>query len=126
MNVGVVTGGSGKSEDAGRLRQSGGRYRPAGHRLRQAGDARAAPGVGRYLVLGVAGSLAMSVGVVLSAAGPPAVLADRDREASPATSRWMPYLIVTVVASAIIGLCVWRVTDGPAARRRPRRPRKGR
>ena len=37
---------------------------------------------------------------------------------------WIPYLIVTVVAAAVIALTVLRIVTGPARRRRPRPPKE--
>ena len=77
-------------------------------------------GVGRYFALGVAGSIAMSLGVVLLLLALLRFLQTETETTFTGNLSWIPYLIVTVVAVGIATLCIWRVTKGPAARRRPR------
>ncbi len=82
-------------------------------------------GVGRYFALGVAGSIAMSLGVVLLLLALLRFLQTETETAFAGNLSWIPYLIVTVVAVAIAALCIWRVTKGPAARRRPGTEERG-
>jgi hypothetical protein len=82
-------------------------------------------GVGRYFALGVAGSIAMSLGVVLLLLALLRFLQTETDTAFTGNLSWIPYLIVTVVAVGIAALCIWRVTKGPAARRRPASDERG-
>jgi hypothetical protein len=82
-------------------------------------------GVGRYFALGVAGSLAMSLGVVILLLGLLRFLQTETDTAFAGNLSWIPYLIVTVVAVGIVALCVWRISRGPAARRRPGAEERG-
>lgn len=75
-------------------------------------------GLGRFLVFGVAGSLALCVGAVLLLVALLRLLQSETGSAFAGHLSWLPYLIVTVVALALAGLCGWRVVAGPAARRR--------
>jgi hypothetical protein len=75
-------------------------------------------GAGRYVVYGVAGSLAISIGVVLLLVAVLRIL-QTETGAFHGNLSWIPYLIVAVLGLAVIGLAAWRVTAGPAARRRP-------
>jgi hypothetical protein len=75
-------------------------------------------GLGRFLLMGVAGSLALCVGVVLLLVGLLRLL-QTETGAFHGNLSWLPYLIVTVVAVALAGLCGWRIVKGPATRRRP-------
>jgi hypothetical protein len=72
--------------------------------------------VGRFLIFGIAGSVALAVGAVL---GLVAVLRLLQEEtgAFHGNLSWIPYLIVSVLGAGIIALAAWRVTRGPGARR---------
>ena len=78
-------------------------------------------GLQRFIVYGVSGSLALAVGLVLLLI---AVLRLLQTETSAFVGNlsWLPYVIVSVLGVAVIGLAAWRVTAGPAARRRPAAP----
>lgn len=76
-------------------------------------------GLGRFLAYGVLGSLALCVGVVLLLVAVLRLLQTETGTAFTGHLSWLPYLIVAVLAVAVIGLAVWRVARGPAARRRP-------
>jgi hypothetical protein len=79
-------------------------------------------GVGRFLVFGAAGSLALCAGVVLLLIALLRVLQSETGSAMSGHLSWLPYVIVGGVALLVMGLGAWMVTRGPAARRRP--PRK--
>lgn len=83
-------------------------------------------GLGRFLAFGVAGSLALCVGVVLLLLALLRLLQTETDGSFTGNLSWLPYLIVTVVAVGLAGLCGWRVAKGPAARRRPATPKEGR
>lgn len=82
-------------------------------------------GLGRFLAAGVAGSLALCVGVVLLLLGLLRLLQSETGSSFTGHLSWLPYLIVTVVGLGVVGLCGWRVVRGPAARRRPGSPGEG-
>ncbi|HXW38529.1 MAG TPA: hypothetical protein VEJ44_02450 [Acidimicrobiales bacterium] len=74
--------------------------------------------LGRFVLFGVTGSIAIAVGVgLLLLAGLRAL------QTETATFRgnlsWVPYLIVAGAALTVIGLSAWRIVSGPAARRIP-------
>ena len=73
-------------------------------------------GLKGYLIFGIAGSLVLTVGVVLLLV---AFLRLLQTETAPTLSgnlSWLPYVIVCVTAILVIGLCVWLIVKG--ARRR--------
>jgi hypothetical protein len=76
-------------------------------------------GLGRVLAFGVAGSLALSVGVLLLLMALLRFLQTETETTFTGNLSWIPYLIVSVVAVAVIALAIWRVARGPATRRRP-------
>jgi hypothetical protein len=72
--------------------------------------------LGRFLIYGIAGSVALAIGAVL---GLVAVLRLLQEETGTfhGSLSWIPYLIVSVLAIVIIGLAAWRITSGRGARR---------
>ena len=75
-------------------------------------------GLGRFLLYGIAGSLAIAVGTVILLVAVLRVL-QTETGAFHGNLSWVPYLIVLVLAAAIIALSLWRVTAGAARRRLP-------
>jgi hypothetical protein len=76
-------------------------------------------GLLRFLAFGVAGSLALCVGVVLLLVALLRLLQSETGGTFAGNLSWLPYLIVVVAATVVIGLLVWRAVSGPAARRLP-------
>jgi hypothetical protein len=76
-------------------------------------------GVGRFLAFGIAGSLALCVGLVLLLVGLLRLLQTETGTTFAGNLTWLPYVIVAVAALLVIGLATWRVAKGPAARRLP-------
>ncbi len=76
-------------------------------------------GVGRFLAFGIAGSLALCVGLVLLLVGLLRLLQSETGTTFAGNLTWLPYVIVAVAALVVIGLAAWRVAKGPAARRLP-------
>jgi hypothetical protein len=76
-------------------------------------------GVGRFLAFGIAGSLALCVGLVLLLVGLLRLLQSETGTTFAGNLTWLPYVIVAVAALLVIGLAAWRVAKGPAARRLP-------
>ncbi len=73
-------------------------------------------GLGRFVLFGVAGSLAVAVGTVLLLVAALRVL-QTETGAFHGNLSWLPYVIVTALALAVIALSAWRIFAGPAARR---------
>jgi lysylphosphatidylglycerol synthetase-like protein (DUF2156 family) len=74
-------------------------------------------GVGRFLAFGLASSVFVSIGTVLVLIGVLRLL--QTETGLTGDLSWLPYLIVVVLAAAVIAGAVWRITSGPARRRLP-------
>jgi hypothetical protein len=75
-------------------------------------------GLLRYIAFGVLGSLALALGVALLLLSALRIL-QTETGAFHGNLSWLPYVIVAVLAAGVMGLAVWRITHGPAARRGP-------
>ena len=76
-------------------------------------------GVGRFLAFGIAGSIALCVGMVFVLVGLLRLLQTETGSTFGGHLSWIPYLLVVVVAVAVAALAGWRIARGPAARRLP-------
>ena len=74
--------------------------------------------LGRFVAYGLAGSFLISVGLVLLLVALLRAL-QTETTAFSGNLSWLPYLIVIAVALALAALAAWRITAGPAKRRRP-------
>jgi cell shape-determining protein MreD len=74
--------------------------------------------LGRFLLYGIAGSLAIAIGSVVLLVALLRLL-QTETGAFHGNLSWVPYLIVLVLALAIIALSLWRVSAGAARRRLP-------
>ena len=74
--------------------------------------------LGRFVLFGVVGSVAIAVGTVMLLIATLRVL-QTETGAFHGNLSWLPYLIVAVVALAVIAAAGWRILAGPAARRIP-------
>lgn len=74
-------------------------------------------GVVRFVAFGVAGSLALSAGGVLLLLAVLRVLQDETGGTFAGSRSWLPYVVVAVLALAVLGLAAWRVVRGPGRRR---------
>lgn len=72
----------------------------------------------RFVLFGVVGSIAIAIGTVLLLVAVLRVL-QTETGAFHGNLSWLPYLVVSVLALAVIALSAWRITAGPAARRIP-------
>ncbi|HXC76886.1 MAG TPA: hypothetical protein VNU19_07535 [Candidatus Acidoferrum sp.] len=73
-------------------------------------------GLGRFVALGVSGSIFLSVGVaVLLVAGLRALQTETGSTFGGKLS-WLPYVITAGAAVLVAGLAGWRITKGGAAR----------
>lgn len=75
-------------------------------------------GLGRYLLFGIAGSLALCAGLVLLLVALLRALQSETGSTFSGDLSWLPYVIVCAAAMMVMGLAAWRITKGPAARRR--------
>jgi hypothetical protein len=66
-------------------------------------------GVGRYLGYGVLGALALGIGVILLMLAGLRALQTETGTTFTGNWSWLPYLIVLVVATALIGLAISRI-----------------
>jgi hypothetical protein len=74
--------------------------------------------LGRYVVAGTLGSFFVGMGALMLLVGLLRLL-QGETAAFHGNLSWIPYLIVSVVAAALIALTVLRIVTGPARRRRP-------
>lgn len=74
-------------------------------------------GVVRFVAFGVAGSLALSAGGVLLLLAVLRVLQDETGGTFAGSRSWLPYVVVAMLAVAVLGLAAWRVVRGPGRRR---------
>lgn len=78
-------------------------------------------GVGKFVLFGAVGSLALCAGVVLLLIALLRALQSETGSAMSGHLSWLPYVIVGVVAIVVMALAGWMIARGPAARRRPRK-----
>jgi peptidoglycan biosynthesis protein MviN/MurJ (putative lipid II flippase) len=76
-------------------------------------------GLGRYVGYGILGSLSLCVGVLLLLVALLRLLQTETSTTFTGNLSWLPYLIVSLAAAVVMALAVWRIAQGPAARRRP-------
>jgi len=67
-------------------------------------------GIGRYLAYGAGGAVLGSVGVIMLMLAGLRALQTETGDALDGTLSWLPYFIVLVVASALVGLAVTRIS----------------
>jgi hypothetical protein len=75
-------------------------------------------GLLRAVAFGLLGSLALALGVSLLLLGALRIL-QTETGAFHGNLSWLPYVIVSALAAAVMALAAWRITRGPAARRGP-------
>jgi hypothetical protein len=74
--------------------------------------------LGRFVLFGTLGSVTIAVGTVMLLIAALRVL-QTETGAFHGNLSWLPYLIVAVLALAVIATAGWRIAAGPAARRIP-------
>jgi hypothetical protein len=73
--------------------------------------------LGRFLVFGLAGSVAITAGTVLLLLACLRALQTETGSSFTGHLSWLPYLIVAVAAIAVMGLAAWRIVKGPGTER---------
>ena len=76
-------------------------------------------GLGRFLLWGLTGSLAIAVGILLVLLGILRLLQTETGTALTGDWSWVPYFVVAVLGIGVAGVAGWRITAGPAQRRQP-------
>jgi predicted cobalt transporter CbtA len=77
-------------------------------------------GLGRFLAWGVAGSIAIAIGLLLLLIGILRLLQDETGTSLTGTWSWVPYFAVSVLGVAVLAVAAWRITAGPAQRKLPK------
>lgn len=75
-------------------------------------------GLGRFMVFGVAGSVALCAGLVLLLVAGLRALQEETGTTFAGNLSWLPYVIVAAGALLLIGGAAARIARGPARRRR--------
>lgn len=76
-------------------------------------------GLGRFVAFGLTGSILIGSGLVLLLVAMLRLLQTETGTALTGNLSWVPYGAVVIVALVLIGLFTWRISRGPAVRRRP-------
>ncbi len=73
-------------------------------------------GLGRFVALGVSGSVALSLGLLLLLLALLRALQTETGSTFQGHLSWLPYVITAGAALTVLGLSVWRITKTPPAR----------
>jgi hypothetical protein len=76
-------------------------------------------GLGRFLAWGMAGSVAIALGVLLLLIGVLRLLQAETGSALTGSWSFVPYACVFVLGAGVVGLAVWRIFAGPAEKKLP-------
>ena len=82
-------------------------------------------GLGRFLVFGIAGSIALCAGLTTLLIALLRGLQETTGTTFAGNWNWVPYLIVAFMALVVLGSAAWRIGKGPAARRLPEGRKEG-
>jgi hypothetical protein len=77
-------------------------------------------GLGRFLLWGLTGSLAIAVGILLLLVGILRLLQTQTGTALTGDWSWVPYFSVAILGVGVAGVAGWRITAGPGRAKRPR------
>jgi hypothetical protein len=108
----VAPGRSGSSRGLGGLRATGGEavHLVVDYIRQETLDP--VKGLGRYVLFGVAGSVALSIGLVILAIGFLRLLQGETGDAFAGNLSWIPYLICAVAVVSVAALAVWAIGRG--------------
>jgi hypothetical protein len=73
-------------------------------------------GLGRFVGYGVGGSIFLAVGLLILLLGGLRALQTETGSTFQGNLSWLPYLITSAVALAVLGLSIWRITKTPSTR----------
>jgi hypothetical protein len=76
-------------------------------------------GLGRFLVAGLIGSLAIAIGILLGLVGILRLLQEETGSSLTGDWSWVPYFVVSVLGLAVVGVAAWRITAGPGKAKLP-------
>jgi hypothetical protein len=71
-------------------------------------------GLGRYILFGVAGSVALAIGLVVLAVGFLRLLQGETGTTFAGNLSWVPYVLCTVAVMMVAGVAVWAISRGQA------------
>jgi Putative Actinobacterial Holin-X, holin superfamily III len=69
-------------------------------------------GLGRFVLFGVAGSVALAIGLVVLTVGLLRLLQGETGTTFAGNLSWVPYVICTIAVLAVAAVAVWAVTRG--------------
>jgi hypothetical protein len=72
-------------------------------------------GLGRYIVFGVAGSVALAIGLVVLAVGFLRFLQGETGTTFAGNLSWVPYVLCTVAVVMVAAVAVWAINRGQAS-----------
>ena len=75
-------------------------------------------GVGKFVAFGVIGAIALSGGALLLLLGLLRALQTETGSTFKGDLSWAPYLVTGGAATVLAGLAAWRISKGPATRRK--------
>jgi Putative Actinobacterial Holin-X, holin superfamily III len=75
-------------------------------------------GLGRFMAFGLVGAIGLSVGAVLLLLALLRALETETGSTFRGNLSWAPYLLTGAAAIVVLGLAAWRITKGPAQKRK--------
>ena len=75
-------------------------------------------GLGRFLAFGLVGAIGLSIGAMLLLLALLRALETETGSTFRGDLSWAPYLLTAAAAIAVLGLAAWRITKGPAQKRK--------
>jgi hypothetical protein len=76
-------------------------------------------GLGRFLYMGIMGSVFLAFGILLILVGILRLLQTETGSALTGDMSWVPYAVVVLLGIIVIAVAVWRVTAGPGRAKLP-------
>jgi hypothetical protein len=76
-------------------------------------------GLGRFLYMGILGSVFLAFGILLILIGILRLLQTETGSALTGDMSWVPYAVVVLLGILVIAVAVWRVTAGPGRAKLP-------